>query len=320
MNSPAARFRTMAIKASLVVLAMTAVPVWAQEARTGVAHPEATPITATADEETATAPAKPSAAIPASAPAGAPAKAEVYGEYVPYRGAGAAPVREAAIAGNDVDGQIVTSVTEVPGELGEGTLLRARIEQDLSTVTSEPGTPFTAALTEPVMKDGRVVLPVGAVVHGRVTMVHSGRRISGAALLHLEAKTVDLPDGTHYPIHALLIDTDQTNASKVDREGSLVRRDHPKETLAAVGLGTGAGAVAGGMIGGGVGAAVGAGIGAGAGTVVWLKESRQEAVPSGALLVFSLVTAMPVTPERAAAVTPRPLGVTADGAVVGDLR
>ena len=285
-----------------VAVAMVSVPAFSQGASTGVSHPEPVIISAQPDETVTikVAPAaKPSAAIPVERRAlvsrdGGSAGGEVYGPYLPYRG-GSADAEMSATA-DAADAAIVTSVEERPGEVREGTLLRARIKQGLSTVTTVPGARFTAELAEAVEKNGRVVLPVGAVIEGRVTEVHGGRRISGAAMMHLEPRSVTLPDGTHYVIHAQLIDTDQTSRNKVDREGTLIRRSHPRETLAVMGLATGSAATAGAMLGGGVGAAVGAGIGAGAGTILWLKQDRQAALPQDTLLVFSLTEAMPLMP------------------------
>ena len=166
-----------------------------------------------------------------------------------------------------------------------------------------------------------MVMPVGSTIEGRVTTVHGGRRISGVALIHLEAETIVLPDGARYQAHLQLIDTDQSRHTKVDGEGSLIRRDHPKETLATVGAITGGGAVTGAVLGGGVGAVVGASIGAGAGTILWLKTDRQEVVPEQALLVFSLAEAMPLTPRSAATISesraPRVVG-NPDALVVGE--
>lgn len=304
---------------ALAVAAITAVPMMAQEARVGVSQPDQAPIAATQEDATAgqtVVKQKPSAAIQA-----APVKSQEteYGAYVPYAGAKTTTPVAAVVDEDRADGEVVTSVVDRPGELREGTLLRARLEQKLSSATTEPGTRFSATLTEPVEKDGRVVMPIGSVVRGRVTTVHGGRRISGAALIHLEADSVVLPDGTRYNAHLQLIDTDQLNHTKIDREGSLVRRDHPKETLAAVGLATGGAAAAGAAIGGGVGAAVGAGIGAGAGTVVWLKQDRQEVVPAQSMLVFSLATAMPLVPQSAISESHPPvIHGNPDGMVVGD--
>jgi hypothetical protein len=295
----------MKVRIATAALVFAAVPALSQT--TGVSHPDATPITTSSDDQVVSQPAaKPSAvktmeptAPTSAAPSVAP---EAYGAYVPYQ-----PAMEKVTAANaaaaDPDGQIVLSVPEHEGEVREGTLLRVRMLEGLSTIDTVRGSKFTAELSEAVMKDGKTVLPVGSVLDGRVTEVHSGKRITGAAALHLEPTGVTLPDGTHYVVHAQLIDTDQENRVKVDSEGTLLRRDHPKETLAVMGATTGAAAVAGGMIGGGVGAVVGAGIGAGVSTVVWLRQDRQAVLPKDSGLIFSLVTPMVMKPLSSGAVS-----------------
>lgn len=298
----------MVARSVMLTAALSGSLVWAQEPRTGVSHPDSAPVVTTQEPSE-----QPAVSAKAAAPeATSPLKSEIYGPYLPYRGA----ENTAKAVTQDADAAIVTSVEEQPGELREGTLLRVRLSQGLSTATAEPGTDFSAALVEPVMKDGRILLPAGALLHGRVTGVHSGRRISGPALLHLEAKYVDLPDGTRFPVHATLIDTDQTSHAKVDREGSLVRRDHPKETLAAMGLAVGGATTAGALLGGGVGALVGAGVGAGAGTIVWLRQDRQASLPANAELIFSLSSPMSTEPENAERASAKP--ISSDGLVVGD--
>ncbi|WP_213803414.1 hypothetical protein [Granulicella sp. dw_53] len=297
---------------------------------TGVSNPDQSEIKATPDappmeRRPLTKPAAGTPVAPAPAVVAAPPTSqsgEVYGAYVPYHapGAPAAPVTLSKSA-FDPDANIVTEVDRTPpavvnpavydegvvisvpekdGELREGTLLKGRIKHELSTATTAEGTPFSAELTEDVLKDGKVILPTGALLEGKVTQVHSGRRISGSAMMHLEPRSVTLPDGTQYILHAQLIDTSAHSSTKIGSEGTLVRRDHAKETLAVVGGVTGAGAVAGAMIGGGVGAVVGAGIGAGAGTIVWLKQDRQATLPQDSLLVFSLTTPMILKPMHVA--------------------
>lgn len=284
---------------AVVLVVATAVPGLAQTSTTGVAHPDPVIINTTPDETVTikVAPAKPSAALPA---APVTRTSENFGPYVPYRGASLAsnPVHARSI---DPDSQIVTSVPETAGEVREGTLLRVKMRQSLSTLVTTPGSHFAAELTSPVEKQGRVVLPIGSVLEGRVTEVRSGRRISGRALLHLEPRTIALPDGTHYTLRAQLIDSDRLNNTAVDSEGSLVRRDHPKETFAVIGAATGTAAVAGALVGGGVGAVVGAGIGAGASTIVWLKQDRQAELPADARLIFSLTEPMAMQPVEGTA-------------------
>jgi hypothetical protein len=293
----------MKLQITTAALVLVAVPALAQN--TGVSNPDPVTITTTDDNgaQPALTPrtqsAKPSAATPAVAPAPASAGTTgttVYGPYVPYNGpAVSGSAQSNATPADDLDAMIVTSVPEREGELREGTLLKTRIKENLSTATTMQGSRFTAELTEPIERKGRVIIPVGSILEGQVTQVHGGRRISGAAALHLETHDITLPDGTHYVVHAQLIDTGKSEFRVTD-EGTLKRKDRAKENLAVVSLATGTGAVAGALVGGGVGAVVGAGIGAGVSTVIWLKEDRQATLPKDVQLVFSLTTPMILTP------------------------
>lgn len=203
---------------------------------------------------------------------------------------------------------IVVSVPEREGELRTGTLLKTKMIDTLSTTSTMQGSRFTAEVTEAIERNGRVIIPVGSILEGRVTEVHGGKRISGGALLHLETNDVTLPDGMHYIVHAQVIDTGSSEF-KVTDEGTLKKKDHAKETLAVMGGVTGASAVTGAMIGGGVGAAVGAGIGAGVSTVIWLKQDRQATLPKNVQLVFSLTMPMILTPLSGNAVSSMNAGV-----------
>jgi hypothetical protein len=285
----------MKVQIATAALVFAAVPAFSQSAMTGVSNPEPVVITANDDNDATAQKAKPAAGTPAVAPAEAKTE-EVYGPYVPYKGATTSNLNTApAKPVGDVDAQIVLSVPEREGELREGTLLHVRLNDSISTASTSAGAQFTAEVMEPVEKDGRVIIPIGSILDGQVTEARSGRRISGGAALHLEPRSVTLPDGTHYILHAQLIDTNKSSLN-VDREGTLKRRDHAKETLAVMSLTTGGAAAAGAVIGGGVGAAVGAGIGAGVSTFMWLKEDRQASVAKDVRLVFSLTTPMILKP------------------------
>jgi hypothetical protein len=280
----------------------------------GVSHPDPAVITSD-DAAPAVKPLtpRPSAAVPATT---APTTTEVYGPYVPYTGPSvpSSHVNSHVTPVEDPrDAMIVTSLPEREGELREGTLLKTKMLDTLSTSSTMRGTKFTAEVTEAITRDGRVIIPVGSILEGQVTDVHGGKRISGGALMHLETRNVTLPDGTHYIVHAQLIDTGKSEF-KVTDEGTLKKKDHAKETLAVMGGVTGASAVTGAMIGGGVGAAVGAGIGAGVSTVIWLKQDRQGTLPKDAQLVFSLTTPMILTPLSAGSVSQLNAGSNAVGA------
>ena len=308
----------MKMHITTAALVLAAAPAFSQSAMTGVSHPDSAVISSTDDSVQQTPIAKPSADVPAVV---TPAPATAYGPYVPYRGATVAgssmvtaePSADNPNDPNDPDAMIVTSVPERSGTLREGTLLKTQIKETLATDKTIEGSRFSATVTEAIERNGRVIIPVGSVLEGRVTEVRGGRRITGAALLHLETSDVTLPDGTHYIVHAQLVDTGKSEF-RVDNEGTLKRKDHAKETLAVVGGVTGAGAVTGAVIGGGVGAVVGAGIGAGVSTVIWLKQDRQATLPKDALLVFSLTMPMILTPLSGSPVSSLNAGVGSVGA------
>jgi len=282
---------------------------------TGVSNPPPVVIEATPDPASVPQ-TKPSAAVAyapgspeaASAARPQPAPATTYGTYVPYQPAGSA----ATVAPRDPDGEIVTSVVPQhepnpdagivtyvpsrPNEVPAGTLLMTRVRETVSTEHTPVGTRFTAEVTAPMERDGRVVIPTGSVLHGRVTVVRGGRRIGGPAAIHLLPESVTLPDGTHYILHAQVIDTSEHNVTRINDEGTILRRDHVKGTLAAMSLTTGGAAATGAVFGGVPGALIGAGIGAGVSTVWWLKQDRQEVVPENTSIVFSLSVPMSITP------------------------
>ena len=197
------------------------------------------------------------------------------------------------------DAGIVTRVPSRPGEVPDGTLVKVKLMEELSTLTTKPGTSFSAEVSEPVMRDGQVVVPAGALLEGRVTFVRGGKRVGAAAAIHLEARTVTLPDGSRYMLTARVIDTNSWGDTKVDSEGTILRKDHAKATDAMTTLSTVGGMAAGAALGGVPGAVIGASLGAGVSTAVWMRQDRQADLPKDLGVIFSLTEPMRVTPMSA---------------------
>jgi hypothetical protein len=280
-------------------LLLLASPAFAQT--TGTSHPESLD-----DNIVVAAPQTPAAPAPALqtrtvAPAPRPQTDDT---YKPYQPAGqTAEVVHPALATPAVDpadADIVTSYPYDENALVEGTLIKARLVGTLSTESTRPGSHFIATLTENILHDGKVILPVGASLEGRVTEVRGGKRISGGAAIHLEPETVTLPDGTLYRLSARVIDLDAGHSTHVNDEGTIVGGNHIAGHVTTLAATTGGGAITGAVLGGGVGAAVGAGVGAGVGTVLWLRQDRQQTLPEGTLLIFSLNRPMGLIPTTAA--------------------
>ena len=235
------------------------------------------------------------AALPASAPSRVPLGSSVSGETLEQPMVATARIEPAPLPDTrkdnglrPADGEIITHVPGSADSLPQGTLLKARMLVELSTMYTSVGAPWTAELTAPVERDGRVLIPAGAILSGKVTEVHGGRRLSGQASLHLQTVCVTLPDGLSLGMHAHVIDTDFNRQLKVDDEGTLQHRDHRKEEAGVLALTAGSGAAAGGILGGLPGALVGASVGAGVSTVLWLRQDRQAELPKDTIVTFEL--------------------------------
>jgi hypothetical protein len=146
---------------------------------------------------------------------------------------------------NDPDGDIVHLHARRPGEIVEGTTIRVRLLDRLSTVDSERGEAFRTKVASDVLQDGRVLIPAGAEIDGRVTQVSSGH-VGGHGTMHLNPEVVILPDGTRYRLHAEISGTPGSR-TRVGGEGGInpgsrVRKDEI-EYGGAVGAGVVTGAI-----------------------------------------------------------------------------
>lgn len=290
----------MKLRLTLASLAAATILLPAHAQTTGTAHPEQL------DDQITTAPdpsstphyVKPSPAIPAPVET-----------TNTFQSAGTAPAEEAAsveppqiegrrllTAAGDPDANIVTSAPDVPGQVNEGTPLRARLQNPLSTKDTRVGDTFLAELVQPITQHGVVLIPAGSQIKGRISAVHGGKRLTGRASIRLQPDYITFPDGKSYRLYAELSDLDNFADAHVNSEGTVVGDEHPKATLAALGLTTASATAAGAVIGGGVGAGVGAAIGVGAGAIWWLKRDVQQELPVGTGLVFSLDEAFNVSP------------------------
>jgi hypothetical protein len=197
---------------------------------------------------------------------------------------------------DDPNSGVITSVHTGPNELPIGTRIIALLDTPISTRVTPEGSHFTATLSTPVMHDGRVLLPTGTLISGRITQIHGGRRISGASAIRLQPDNLVLPDHSTYRLNAEVTDLDHFKDSHVNSEGTIIGNSDKATGAAAIGLTTGSAAVAGAVLGGGVGAAVGAGIGAGVGTVWWLRQDHQQTLPQGTEIVFNLNDSLVIGP------------------------
>ncbi len=205
----------------------------------------------------APAPDQNAAAAPAQTPAQAPA---------------AAPVQQAAAPAPKPK-------PPEPVVIPAGTALTIRTGTVLGSEKSQTGDAFPATLAEPIEIGGKVVVPEGADVTGKVVDAKKKGKIKGEARLELTLVSFSVK-GVKYPITTTL--TNQTAKGK------------GKRTAATTAGGAGVGALIGGIAGGGKGAGIGALVGGGAGFIGGaFTGNKQIELPAESALVFKLES--PVT-------------------------
>ena len=68
------------------------------------------------------------------------------------------------------------AVAQTNLSLPAGTALNVKLESTLATFTSKKGDSFSGRVTQPVVMDGKTVIPIGATVLGRVGRVREPHR------------------------------------------------------------------------------------------------------------------------------------------------
>lgn len=179
--------------------------------------------------------------------------------------------------------------------LPTGTVLNVKLETALTTFASKSGDQFSARLTQPVMLEGKTVLPIGATVQGRVSMVTEPRRISGKPTIGMFPESLVLPNGEHYQLNAALVDTSVHQGTEVNNEGQFKGKGYETKDMIEIGAGTGGGMLVGGLIGGGKGVLIGGTIGATATVAHWLGKKNSTALPAGTTLVMQLSRPLEMT-------------------------
>jgi hypothetical protein len=169
----------------------------------------------------------------------------------------------------------------------EGTPLKVKLETTISTFSSKVGDPIQGKISDPVVVDGKTLIPAGSVVEGRVTKLSGPRRIKGKPTIGIFPEHIVMPDGQRYMLNAVLVDTD-IKGTDVNEEGMFKGSGHDRRDQIEVAAGAGAGMLIGGLVGGGPGLLIGGAVGASATTTHWLIQRRSAVLPSGTLLMLEL--------------------------------
>ncbi|MBK9166558.1 MAG: hypothetical protein IPM24_03740 [Bryobacterales bacterium] len=176
------------------------------------------------------------------------------------------PAPEAAVAPKAAE----PTGTVIP----EGTQVTVRMIEAIDSEVNSIGQTFRASLDEPVMVNGRAVVPRGTDVVIKLVEDRESGRIQGRAELGTILHSIRI-DGRDIDLTSEQVTTQ--SESRTGRSGTMI------------GGGAAVGAALGAIFGGGKGAAIGAISGAGAGTAVQVMTKGQRVrIPSETRLTYAL--------------------------------
>jgi hypothetical protein len=210
----------------------------------------------------------------------------VVGQAAPPAAKQAEPQLMERATATDPDSDIVHPAPLPPDVLGEGTSIRVRLTQDLSSNFSEAGQAFSSTVATDVISGDQVLIPAGSEINGTVVHASAGHFASYGSL-QLRPEMVKLPSGKVYRLDATVtgapVSKNMVHAEGMVGPGSQVRRDSIE-----YGGAVGTGAVAGAYLGGPMGALAGGLIGAGLVTAHLLVSHPQATLDAGTPLILTL--------------------------------
>jgi hypothetical protein len=152
-----------------------------------------------------------------------------------------------------------------------GTKFPVELKHAISSKGTHEGDGVYAETTFPVVVNGRVMIPAGTYIQGKISHIQRGGRIKGRAEVLMHFTTLIYPSG-----YTVLLPGSVENAPGVDKtsvgdeEGTIRSDSQTGQKVGTVATTAGTGAVVGGLSNGGKGALIGAGVGGAVGTAIAL--------------------------------------------------
>ncbi len=201
--------------------------------------------------------------------------------------------------------QLQGRVTYVP----QGTALDAVLTSAIDSSVTKPGDLFNAKLYAPMYLGSDLVLPANTVLEGQITDASKAGITGHNGLLSMRLTAAVTPDGSRYPLSAVVTANQPDKHIKEDKSGNLKGRS----TKSSVGSGvvrtaawTAGGTLLGicfapivaGSVGAGAIAGVATGGAVGLGSNLW-RKGKDVKIASGTRLNFALDQPMSLSPSVA---------------------
>ena len=146
-----------------------------------------------------------------------------------------------------------------------GAQILLRLEHAITTKSANVGDPVFAVTTFPYVQEGRMLIPEGTYVQGRISEIQRAGRIKGRAQMLFHFTTLIYPNGYTVMLPGAVENVPGMEHSKMKGEEGTIQQDRDRGHDVATAAGA---AATGGLIGAAAGGLKGAGIGGAGGAVV----------------------------------------------------
>src|SRR6202158_953507 len=170
-----------------------------------------------------------------------------------------------------------------------GTHIHLVLHSAVTTRNAKPGDPVYFESLFPIVVKGRILIPVGTYVQGKIVEAKRPGKVKGVGEVRMRLTSMILPNGYTVDFNAVPTNAGTGGKSSTDSEGKIKGDASTGHDIGKVVETTGAGAGIGAIAAGAKGAGIGAGIGAATGlAAVLLTRGPELTLPRGSTVDITL--------------------------------
>jgi hypothetical protein len=160
-----------------------------------------------------------------------------------------------AVAANNSPANAATAKNKFSGVLlPAGSSLHVRLQTTLTSKTNKTGDKFTGYVEQPVIANGKTIVPVGSLVDGHVVFVKKSKRIKGVGQMRIVLDDITTENGDEFLLNGSLEEAQGSPCAKTGNDSEGTIKGCGKSAKSAL-----KGAAIAGAMGAGAGATVGMG-------------------------------------------------------------
>jgi hypothetical protein len=147
------------------------------------------------------------------------------------------------------------TATTPPAQAGlllpAGSTLHVRLGTTLTSKTNKTGDKFRGFVDQPLMVNGKTVVPTGSLVDGHIVFVKKSGRVSGVGQMRIVLDDITTEDGNKFDMNASLDEAQGSPCARTSGEEGTIKGcgKSTKDALKGAGIGAAVGAGAGATVG-----------------------------------------------------------------------